>query len=79
MNPRLLGVLLAYVLGAVGLVGCAGSDSGGGASAPPGGYDAQGYPLDERGNVSSNPDDYKQSVCATPFAKEAPDYDQECK
>jgi hypothetical protein len=39
---------------------------------PAGGYDAQGFPLDENGDVSSNPDDYHQSVCETELFEDDP-------
>lgn len=54
---------------ALGAAGCAGSSE---AEGPAGGYDAQGFPLDEGGHISSNPDDYHQSVCETEMFEDDP-------
>jgi hypothetical protein len=79
MKARLLALLVAAILGSTGLVGCADSGTSDGPPAPSGGYDAKGFPLDEDGDVSSNPDDYKETICGMEFAKEAPDYEEECE
>lgn len=77
-------LLLAGVIGGcgesdIGAVEPGGASSTPATSSPSGGYDAKGFPLDENGNASSNPDDYKETVCNQPWAKDAPDYDQECR
>jgi hypothetical protein len=60
------GVCMAISLAAAG---CGGSSE---AEGPAGGYDAQGFPLDENGHVSSSPDDYHQSVCETELFEDDP-------
>jgi hypothetical protein len=74
MARRITAVLVAIVLGVAGS-GCSTSTG----SSNEQNHDQKGFPLDANGNVSSNPDDYRESVCNTESAKEAPDYEQECK
>lgn len=78
MRRLRIGLLCLLLLLVVGSSGC-GQSSSSEAQGPPGGYDAQGAPLDESGKVSSNPDDYRELVCSQPWAKDAPDYEAQCE
>ena len=71
---RAFAVLAACFALALGISAC--GDSG--PDSPSGGYDAQGYPLDESGNVSSDPEDYRELVCDK-VGEMATDYEEECQ
>jgi hypothetical protein len=65
-RSAIAGVCIAI---AVGVAGCGNSSE---VEGPPGGYDSQGFPLDENGHVSRNPQDYRQSLCETEMFENDP-------
>ena len=70
MTFRRIAVLPAVLLPLTLGVGC-------GDESTAGGYDKQGYPRDASGQVSSNPEDYHESVCER-VGDMASDYESEC-
>lgn len=63
---------IAAVCVAVMALGTAGCGDSSEVEGPAGGYDAQGFPLNENGEVSSNPQDYHQSLCETEMFENDP-------
>jgi len=80
MRARMVGAAVAATF-ALGAVGCSDIDTDGssGPSAPMGGYDDGGYPLDETGEVSTDPEDHREAVCESGLVDDLPDFEEECK
>jgi hypothetical protein len=82
MRTRFVPILAALVLAGGLLASCSDatpSSAHGGPPPPSGGYNSKGFPLDENGDASSNPEDYREAVCNSGLVDDAPDYDEECR